>query len=107
MMFSAFLLSMKAGSSSDAKGEIETDFFHGVIPNLFAALISGLAAAFTQKYTQGKGRAAYLFTMELCVWQTLFMFVITPVATFFVNNVFLSAAAASKAAADAGNSGFF
>merc|ERR1719353_574860 len=51
--------------------------------------------------------------MELCVWQTLFMFVITPVATFVVNNVVLSAeaaaaaASAAKAAADAGKSGFF
>lgn len=113
MMGAAFLLSMKAGTAE--KGEAETDFIHGVVPNLGAALISGLAAAYTQKYTQRKGspaQASLLFTMELCTWQTIFMFVITPVAAY-VHALLLDAdatALAAQAAADAaaaGNVGFF
>ena len=83
---------------------------------MWCQLISGLAAAYSQKSMQvstasalplvpaphcacnipplllasspciplalqGVGRNAYLFTMELCVWQTAFMFCITPIAT--------------------------
>jgi len=116
MMGASGMLSMKSG---DAKGDDSqtTDFIHGVVPNLIAALISGLAAAFTEKNTRGKDgnklRDPALFTMELCVWQTMFMFAFTPVATHVYQTYYLSAEAAqaavatASAAAAAGSSGFF
>jgi len=108
MMFSATLLSMKASGGEDKS----TDFFHGVVPNLGAALISGLAAAYSQKSMQGVGRNAYLFTMELCVWQTAFMFCITPIATALYSasldaDAAAAAATAAATAAASGNAGFF
>lgn len=112
MMCSSFLLSMKAGTA-DKDEEGGSDFFYGVVPNLGAALISGLAAAYSQKYMQGNGRAPYLFTMELAAWQTGFMFLITPAVSFVVQSFILSAEAAAaatqaaEAAVAAGNSGFF
>jgi len=48
--------------------------------------------------------------MELCVWQTLFMFGMSPIATYAYQSFFLSAEAAAQAAAAAtagGTSGFF
>jgi len=115
MMGASGLLSMKAGAKEGE--EQETDFFHGVVPNLIAALISGLAAAYTQKACRDKdGRAVRdpaLFTMQLCVWQTMFMFGFTPIATHVYQNFILSpeaaqiALATASAAATAGTSGFF
>lgn len=46
---------------------------HGVIPVLFASLLSGLAGAISQKSLQGGGRNSYFFTMELCIASTVFL----------------------------------
>jgi len=73
MMFVAVLIST-GGRGSGEEGDTrdyEKEFFHGILPNLGAALISGIAAALSQRATQGVGRSGYLFTMELCVIQAL------------------------------------
>lgn len=75
MMFVAVLISTGGsapkGNSDEADQSYEREFFHGILPNLGAALISGVAAALSQRATQGVGRSGYLFTMELCVIQSM------------------------------------
>ena len=61
------------GGSSVEKTRAHTSISKGIIPCLGAAFISGLAGALSQKGVQmagGKGRNAYLYTMELGVFSS-------------------------------------
>ncbi|KAL7476627.1 hypothetical protein ACHAW6_002476 [Cyclotella cf. meneghiniana] len=56
------------------KARPHTSFSKGIMPCLGAAFISGLAGALSQKGVQlagGKGRNAYLYTMELGVYSSI------------------------------------
>eukprot|EP00658_Telonema_sp_P-2_P028972 TRINITY_DN2209_c0_g1_i8.p1 TRINITY_DN2209_c0_g1~~TRINITY_DN2209_c0_g1_i8.p1 ORF type:complete len:597 (+),score=149.84 TRINITY_DN2209_c0_g1_i8:183-1973(+) len=52
-----------------ADAAVPTSFWHGIVPNLVAALLSGLAAALSQYALQKLNRSSYVFTMELCIYQ--------------------------------------
>merc|ERR1711934_75972 len=70
MTVAAILLSRKSGNEADtSEKNWDHEFWHGILPNLGAALISGLAAALSQRALQGVNRNSYLFTMELCFFQ--------------------------------------
>ncbi|EED95706.1 predicted protein [Thalassiosira pseudonana CCMP1335] len=60
------------------KSRPHTSFSKGILPCLTAAFISGLAGALSQKGVQmagGKGRNAYLYTMELGLYSSISLLV--------------------------------
>lgn len=83
LMVSAVLLT---AAPSDQGSSVPTSLWSGIVPNLVAAVLSGLAAALSQYATQSPKlgrcvktlhtielmeliRSGYVFTMELCVFQ--------------------------------------
>ena len=62
----------------DESSKPHTSFSKGILPCLGAAFISGLAGALSQKGVQmagGKGRNAYLYTMELGLYSSISLLV--------------------------------
>eukprot|EP00656_Telonema_subtile_P052730 TRINITY_DN7423_c0_g1_i3.p2 TRINITY_DN7423_c0_g1~~TRINITY_DN7423_c0_g1_i3.p2 ORF type:complete len:297 (-),score=98.42 TRINITY_DN7423_c0_g1_i3:238-1128(-) len=69
LMAAAFTLT---AAPADHSASVPTLFWEGIVPNLVAALLSGVAAALSQYALQGPlNRSSYVFTMELCVFQLL------------------------------------
>lgn len=61
---------------------IDNDLYHGILPNLAASLLSGLAAGLSQRVLQSQKRNSYIYTMELCIYSLLTMLITS--VTFFI-----------------------
>jgi len=86
MTVAAILLSRKSGNEADtSEKNWDHEFWHGILPNLGAALISGFAAALSQRALQGVNRNSYLFTMELCVFQAFVLLLVQGGSAFTVS----------------------
>ena len=61
-------------SDENTKNDKEFNLWNGVIPTLIAALLSGIAAGWSQRVMQGKAkRNAALFSAELSFFSTMFL----------------------------------
>jgi len=98
LSFSSLLLSpsrwMQSTNPDDNGKLVSWDVHHvthGVIPILISTFISGLAGALAEKNLQAGARDSYLFTMELCMAQTLILvisLVVSPDGTAIVEHGF-------------------
>ena len=68
------LLSLPPRGAAASVASAEFDFFYGILPSLLASLLSGMAAAWSQRIMQGTGqRNAYLYSLELGVYSSVLL----------------------------------
>ena len=70
----AILSQPPGGGGGGAYAPDTVDFNNGILPNLLAALLSGIGSVWAQRVMQGvRSRHAYLYSLELGVYSTLLL----------------------------------